>query len=140
MVGYVTWTDAYSVGDSSLDAEHKQILVNVDQLFLPMQGRRPGLAAERLIDALVEKTRTHFEHEEERLREVAYAAAPAHKLMHDEMMQWLVESRSRLMSLSPADVLRFLRDWWLEHIQVEDKKFAAYLDEVKVWSNSHLCK
>ena len=72
MTEYVTWKESYSVGDSSLDAEHKQIIENIDQLYLPMQGRKPGLAAERLVNTLMERTRTHFEHEEDRLKEVAY--------------------------------------------------------------------
>ena len=128
------------MGDSSLDAEHKQIIENIDQLYLPMQGRKPGLAAERLVNTLMERTRTHFEHEEDRLKEVAYTYTSDHKVLHDAMIQRMLDVQSQLMSLTPSEVLQFLRDWWLEHIQVEDKKLIGYLSRLKVWNNRHLCE
>ncbi len=140
MTEYVTWKESYSVGDSGLDAEHKQILENIDQLYLPLQGRKPGLAAERLVNLLAEHTRAHFEHEEDRLKEVAYTYTPDHKALHDAMIQRMDDIQLQLMSLTPCEVLQFLRDWWLEHIEIEDKKFIAYLSRLKVWENRHRCE
>jgi hemerythrin len=140
MFDYVTWKDSYSVGDSLLDAEHKQIIESINKLYLPMQGRTPGLAAERLMDSLTQCTRVHFVHEEERLKEVAYTALAAHKALHDDMMRRTVELQSQLMSLAPRDVLHFLKNWWLEHIQVEDKKFVGHLNALRLWNTPYLCQ
>jgi len=140
MTEYVTWKESYSVGDSGLDAEHKQILENIDKLYLPLQGRRPGLAAERLVDTLAERTRAHFEHEEDRLQQVAYTYTTDHKAMHDAMLQRMSDIQLQLMSLTPSELLQFFRDWWLKHIEVEDQKYVAYLSRLKVWENRHLCE
>jgi hemerythrin len=140
MVDYVTWKHSYSVNDPSLDAEHKQILDTINQLYLPMQGRRPGLAAERLLGSLIRDMRDHFDHEEEQLKDTAYPSFVNHKALHDDMMQRSVDLQTQLMSLPPCDVLTFLKDWWLEHIQVEDKKYVAHLEGQRAWNDVHLCQ
>jgi hemerythrin-like metal-binding protein len=135
MAEYVAWKSSCSVNDPSLDAEHRQIIESIDKLYLPMQGRTPGLAAERLLGSLIQYTRTHFDHEEKRLKEIGYPAFADHKALHDEMMRRTIGLQTHLMSLTASDVLRFLKDWWLEHIQGEDKKYAVHLDAVRVRSN-----
>ena len=135
MVVYVTWKDSYTVHDPSLDAEHRQIIESINKLYLPMQGRTPGLAAERLLGSLIQYTRTHFEHEEELLKKTAYPAFAEHKALHDDMVQRTIDLQTHLMSLTASDVLNFLKDWWLEHIQGEDKKCAVYLESVRVRSD-----
>jgi hemerythrin-like metal-binding protein len=135
MAAYVTWKECYSVNDPSLDAEHRQIIEHIDRLYWPMQGTMPGLAAERLLDNLIRYTRSHFDHEEERLKEIAFVEFKAHKALHDDMMRRIIDLRTRLTSLTACELLGFLKDWWLAHIQGEDKKYAVYLERVRVWES-----
>jgi hemerythrin-like metal-binding protein len=103
-----------------------------------MQGATPGLAAERLLDALIRYTRTHFDHEEARMEEIAFVDIEAHKALHNDMMRRLIDLRTRLMSLTSGELLGFLKDWWLSHIQDEDKKYVVYLERVRVWDGNLL--
>jgi hemerythrin-like metal-binding protein len=138
VAAYVSWNECYSVGDPLLDAEHREIIDSINRLYLPLQGITPGLAAERLLDGLIRFTRTHFDHEEERLKETAFADFQAHKALHDDMMRRLVDLRARMTLLTSCELLGFLRDWWLTHIQEEDKKYVTSLERVRVWDSNLL--
>jgi len=137
---YVIWKECYSVNDSTLDDEHRQILADINKLYLPMQGHAPGLAAERLLDRLIHSMRTHFLHEEERLKEIVFDDLPLHKALHDNMLQWIERLKSQLMSMVAHDAMDFIKKWWLDHLENEDKKYAAYISGIRVWSNKRLAK
>jgi hemerythrin-like metal-binding protein len=138
MAAYIAWKDCYTVGDRLLDAQHREIFEVINRLYLPMQGATPGLAAERILDRLIRSTRTHFDHEEARQKETAFAQVEAHQALHQAMLQRMLDLRSRFTSLPAQEILEFLRDWWLTHIQSEDRKYVTYLDRVRVWDSNLL--
>jgi hemerythrin len=137
-VEFVIWTDCYSVSDSSLDEEHQRIFADINKLYLPMQGHSPGLAAERLLDGLTHSARIHFQHEEDRMKEIVFIGFEAHKALHDNMLQWMADLKSQLMARVACDSMKFIKVWWLDHILNEDKKYAAFVEGVRVWSDEHL--
>jgi len=138
MAAYITWKDCYSVCDQLLDAQHREIFGVIDRLYLPMQGSTPGLAAERILDRLIRSMRAHFDHEEARQKEVAFVHVEAHQALHHAMMERMLDLRARFTSLPSSEVLEFLRDWWLAHIQGEDRKYVIYVQRVRVWDSNLL--
>lgn len=82
---YIAWKPFYSVNDPSLDAEHKQIIESINELYTAMNGADQAAATRRALDKLVQYTRTHFAHEEKILLEAAYPDLLAHKALHDNM-------------------------------------------------------
>jgi hemerythrin len=127
MATYIAWKDNYSVNDPSLDAEHKQIIECINELYAAMQGATDGPTTKRVLDRLVQYTRSHFEHEEKILGEVDFPDFEAHKVLHDNMRQRTLGLRTHLTLVTARDVLVFLKDWWLEHIEGEDKNYATYM-------------
>ena len=127
MATYIAWKDYYSVNDPSLDAEHKQIIACINELYEAMQGTTDSSTTKQVLDRLVQYTRTHFEHEEKILRDVDFPDFEAHKALHDNMRRRTLSLRTHLTLVTARDVLVFLKDWWLEHIQGEDKKYATYV-------------
>ena len=127
MATYIAWKDHYSVNDPSHDAEHKQIIACLNELHEAMQGAADGSTTKRVLDRLVQYTRTHFDHEERFMREVDFPGFEAHKALHDNMRQRTLGLRTHLTLVTARDVLVFLKDWWLEHIQGEDQTYAAYV-------------
>ncbi len=128
MATYITWKDYYSVNNPALDAEHQQIIACINELHEAMQGAADSSTTRRVLDKLVQYTRTHFEHEEKFLRDVGFPNYDAHKALHDNMRQRTLSLRTHLTLVTARDVLVFLKDWWLEHIQGEDKMYASYAE------------
>jgi hemerythrin len=131
MAAYIVWKDSYSVNDPSLDAQHRQIIESINDLYDAWEDSTTAAAVtKRVLDRLVQYTQTHFEQEEKLLKEVGFPAAEfaAHKALHDAMRRRTIGLRTNLTLVTARDVLVFLKDWWLGHIQSEDKKYAVYLE------------
>jgi hemerythrin len=130
MAAYIAWKTYYSVDDPALDAEHKQIIECINELYANMQAPTTELVTKRVLDRLVQYTQTHFENEEARLKEVAFPNFAAHKALHDDMRRRTMGLRTHLNLVTARDVLVFLKDWWLDHIQGEDKLYASYMSSL----------
>ncbi len=128
MAAFVAWKPCYTVNDPALDAEHKQIIETISSLHSAMNGANAAEVTKRALDQLVRYTYTHFEHEERVLKQIAFPDFEAHKQLHDNMRRRSMALRGNLNIVTARDVLVLLRDWWLEHIQGEDKKYAACLE------------
>jgi hemerythrin-like metal-binding protein len=127
MAAYVTWRDYYSVNDPFLDAEHKQIIEYINELYSALQDPTQGELTKRVLDKLVRYTETHFKHEEERMKEAGFPQFEAHKVLHDNMKRRTVALRTHVTLVTARDVLVFLKEWFLEHVQGEDKLYSSYM-------------
>jgi hemerythrin-like metal-binding protein len=127
MATYVAWKPFYSVGDSSLDAEHQEILKLIDELYAEMAPGKENPKTKKLLDRLVQYTVTHFQHEERIMQEASYPGLAAHKIEHERMRQRTLELRSDFSQVKATELLRFLKHWWTNHIQAEDKSYSPYL-------------
>ena len=128
MAAYIAWKDFYSVNNPLLDAEHKQIIESINELYVAMNGPMDSVAKKRVLERLVQYTQTHFDHEEKIMQEVDYPDLAAHRALHDDMRRQTIGLRTHLTLVTARDVLVFLKDWWLGHIQGEDKKYASYVE------------
>ncbi|MBN2581347.1 MAG: hemerythrin family protein [Pirellulales bacterium] len=127
MIPSIAWNDYYSVGEPSLDAEHKQIIFCINDLFAALQEGAPAQAVRPVLDCLVQYTLTHFQHEEEVMQAYDFPGLAEHKKLHDQMREKTRTLHERAEAITGQDLLFFLKQWWLEHIQGEDKKYAPYL-------------
>jgi hemerythrin-like metal-binding protein len=127
MAAYITWKDYYSVNDPSLDAEHKRIIQYINDLYAALRDPTQGAVTKQVLDRLVQYTCTHFDHEETRMREIGYPNFEAHKARHDALRRRTVGLRTNVTLVTARDVLVFLKDWFVNHIQAEDKLYSAYM-------------
>ena len=127
MSAYIKWKDSYSVKDPLLDSEHQQIIACINELHDVAQDPNAGEVTKRVLDRLVQYTNTHFAHEEKRLKEVGFPTLEAHKGLHDTMRRRTLDLRTHLTLVTARDVLVFLKDWWLDHIQGEDMSYSSYM-------------
>jgi hemerythrin-like metal-binding protein len=130
MAKYVEWKPFYSVGDAAIDDEHQRLLEIIDDLFRAIQMGNEHDRVQGILDRLAEYTIKHFDHEESVLRECGYPRLEAHKTMHEEMRRRAHEFKANPNAVVGNELLRFLKDWWVRHIQNQDKAYATYLDAV----------
>ncbi len=128
MIPYVIWKDFYSVGDPSIDAQHRQILDAINELYEAMRQGEDRMALKPITDRLIQYTLAHFEREEHVMQEHAYPDFVPHKALHDKIRQNTIDLRKHLGLVTGHDLLHFLKDWWVGHIQGCDKKYTPYLE------------
>ena len=50
--------------------------------------------------------------------------------MHDKMRQRTIGLRDNAGLVTGRDLLVFLKEWWCNHIQEQDKKYAPYVSQL----------
>jgi hemerythrin-like metal-binding protein len=130
MGAYLAWKPYYSVCDPALDKEHQQIIDMIDTLFASMQAGNGRAKTESILDRLDRYALTHFQHEEEAMQVCGYPLIETHKLLHESMKQRVLVLRKNRGLLAERELLTFLKNWWTNHIQMEDKQYAPYLEPV----------
>ena len=61
----------------------------------------------------------------------SYPGYPHQKAAHDELIQQVVDLRTRFLegeAVMTMDVMRFLKDWLTGHILGEDMELGAYVN------------
>jgi hemerythrin len=70
----------------------------------------------------------HFVAEEGLLREANYDELEEHISLHKALIKQMSEKREEaISSQDPEIALSFLKQWWLSHINSEDRKYVADL-------------
>jgi hemerythrin-like metal-binding protein len=124
---YITWKNDYSVGDSTLDAQHRQIIELLNELHIAMQRGVEHQTIRPFLDQLVQYTVSHFQTEEKLLLAHQYPDFAAHKVLHEKMQRRTIGLRDNAGLVTGRDLLVFLKEWWCGHIQEQDKKYEPYL-------------
>ena len=128
MLPYVTWKHFYSVGDPFLDAEHKQILGIINELYDAVAQGQDHALRKPVLSTLLQYTLAHFKHEEQAMADHEYPDFARHKAAHDKLRRRTRDFVDNVDLLTGRDLLRFLKDWWLGHIQEMDKQYQPYME------------
>ncbi|RKZ39980.1 MAG: hemerythrin [Gammaproteobacteria bacterium] len=144
----IEWSDELSVGIQEIDEQHK-VLVNIlNELNAAIKTGRSFDIRVKLLDKIIEYTKTHFIVEESLMRILGYPKYEEHKQQHEILMVQVLEHRVKMTSLegsslSSYDLLFFLRHWLSEHIMKSDKEYEPYFIQMgvkKSWTKNSWLK
>ena len=128
----MTWTEKMSVGVVVLDNDHKKLVEMLNNLFDAMQAGKGRDALGKILDGLVAYTVEHFKREEQLFAQTGYPDAAAHKAQHEDLCKQAVAIQQKYKSGATTtlslEVLNFLKNWLVNHIQGTDKKYTAHLN------------
>lgn len=129
------WSDKYSVGVNSIDDQHKELVRMLNDLSDAMMGGRGNDELGKVLDSLIAYTVSHFAHEEQQMDRFQYPEAAQHKKQHADLKTQAIEIQQKFKSGATAtisfEVLGFLKNWLINHIQGSDKKLGLFLSEQK---------
>jgi hemerythrin len=129
------WNQNYSVGVGSIDAQHKNLFALSRELHAAMLAGQGKTAVGRVLDRLIQYTSVHFAHEERLMRLYDYPDAAAHKAEHEALVKQVVKFQEDFRqgrATITVQLLQFLKDWLVKHIQVSDLKMAPTLKDKAV--------
>jgi len=129
-VSYVDWKDGMSVGVHAIDQQHRQLLTLINELHDAMTRGLGTTVLRQIVDGLIDYTHVHFTTEESYFEGCDYPDCAAHKLQHKDFVAKVTDFKQgfdegRLMLT--LDVMSFLGDWLVEHIQGSDASYAPFL-------------
>lgn len=127
----LSWRDDYRIGVREIDAEHKYLfdLINaVHDAHTAGDGRRNALSA---LTRLVAYAEQHFTREEALMNAHAYPKLDDHRQLHEDLFSSIFDLNEKLQSgvkQVDAEVLRFLKNWLVDHILHSDMDFGAFVE------------
>ncbi|MCW2285325.1 bacteriohemerythrin [Rhodoblastus acidophilus] len=127
----MTWNEKMSLGVVGIDNEHKKLVGLVNELYDAIQAGKANDVLGRVLDGLVAYTESHFRHEEALFSDAGYPHSAEHKREHERLATRVLEIQAQVRdgvrgALS-LDVMNFLKDWLINHIQDSDRKYIPYL-------------
>jgi hemerythrin len=132
---HVIWSNRYSMGIKLIDDQHKGLLEFVNELFNNSTGDEEAERAyfKKVISQAVDYVKVHFATEEKYMIATKFPGYQAHKKTHEKFVLKVVETvkdfeaGKRLVLVS---FTRFLKDWVLSHVAVEDVKYSEYFKKI----------
>ena len=126
----LSWNPAWVTGVPQIDEQHRELLRQFETLLVAIHENRPEERIPELLAFLADYVNTHFFTEEEHMRGTRYPGYVAHKAIQDDMraqVRGLVEGYDTDHSIMNDQVLVFLTDWLIGHIQDHDRQMAQHL-------------
>ena len=125
---YITWNKENELGIPIIDEQHRGAVATINSLFYFMQDERGLDALRPTLNVLDQYTIIHFETEEALLKQKGYPDLEAHVLLHKELIEKMGHvMREAIAQSDPKVVLTFLKQWWMDHINEEDRKYSSYM-------------
>ncbi len=129
------WQDKYNVGIESIDDQHKKLVELLNQLASAMAEGKGKTVMEPVLTKLIEYTIFHFNEEEKYFDQIDYPDAEAHRIEHLKLIEDVKGFKSDFDNGNTGitiDLMRFLKEWLINHIAVTDKKFGSLLNEAEI--------
>lgn len=123
------WTPIYSVNVKELDAQHQKIFALINDLS-ELRNGDVNKKLDEIIKGLDEYAIYHFGTEESYFKKFAYPGAGEHIGAHEKYVEKIDELKNEKdQSKLTLNLLKFLSDWWVNHIQTVDQKYSDFFNE-----------
>jgi hemerythrin len=125
-MGFFVWKDSFNVGNEVADRQHRQFLETLNNYYEILAGGKKEAVDRGLIDKLKDYAENHFRFEEDLMEAAEYAEIKRHQNQHrsfESMVRDFESAHQHGKSETLSNAMILLRDWFINHILDEDKKF-----------------
>lgn len=130
----IQWSEALSVGDATIDSQHKELFSKIE-ILCKNENEKDTKLLRGMLDYLNQYIFLHFRHEEAYMKEHNFPQLIEHQKMHknfvskhDQMVINFLDPNSEIVL---RDLEEFLVAWWTGHVAGADAKYHKYIDENK---------
>lgn len=131
-MAFLTWSQVLSVGVPLFDEQHQRLVRMLNDLHTAMMDGRGKEILGQTLDGLVDYTSTHFTDEERLMAQHGYPELEQHREEHRKLVAQVLELREQHRAGRAAltiEVMAFLKDWLVQHIQGTDRRYGAHFRE-----------
>lgn len=126
----VIWNPAWETGIPLIDQQHQALLAQFEALLVAIHENHSDDRIPPLLQFLADYVDTHFSMEEGLMQVADYPGFAGHKAIHDRMrarVGQLVEAAKGNPAALTEEVIDFMTDWLLRHINEEDRRMAQHV-------------
>ena len=126
------WREEYSTNIKEMDAHHRELFQTANKLYEEIHSGRNQSVLEDTLNFLIGYTEEHFSQEEKLMEDYDFPDYEIHFKHHLRLIQEVQELKSKYAAGEmPMDmsIINFLKDWIINHILTEDRKYGPYLND-----------
>ncbi|MDF2511975.1 MAG: hemerythrin-like metal-binding protein [Herbinix sp.] len=132
------WKDKYELGVSIVDEQHKELFQRVDEFMRTLRSSASWdekvLHVNETLEFMKGYVVEHFRDEEEYQQKIGYPGYEAHKKIHTDMVNYVLQVSAEYESSGFNEQLmqQFggkLLAWLINHVAAEDQRIANYAIE-----------
>jgi hemerythrin-like metal-binding protein len=123
------WKDSFALGIEEIDLQHRKLLGYLNECMYFGAAKRDDVDIRGLLDELRSYASSHFAAEEKLMRDINFPGLEAHLKQHqlfNDQVAELERTAGSGQKQGASSLGAFLRDWYLQHILEQDKRYAAY--------------
>ncbi|MDR2488844.1 MAG: bacteriohemerythrin [Desulfovibrio sp.] len=126
---FIVWHKKNEVGIKLIDEQHKGIVSIINTFYYMIQKEiNKSLLYSCISDTMKTYSKIHFITEESFLELAGYQDLESHRKIHDKLSLSIdTIERKCIVQNDITPLLEFLKKWWIEHINIEDKQYAQAL-------------
>ncbi len=121
------WSDTYSVGIPSIDAEHRELLKYANKFATAIKHNKGREHLDYLFRNLLDYSKVHFTDEEELFEKYNYPRKDEHIAEHQELLNTVINLNRERNIYFPSNITFFLLSWIKDHISEQDKLYSDFL-------------
>jgi len=126
----LNWNENLSVKIPSIDEQHKVLINMINNLQDAMSSGDSRAVLGDIFDGLIKYTEQHFSFEERLFAEHGYPETENHLKEHTSFVAKVRDLHNQFTGSSNfmigVDVMKFLTDWLVNHIQGIDAKYTDF--------------
>jgi len=126
----IKWRDSYETGIAEMDNQHRQLILLINRLYEIIKEQEGFESADTILQEMADYAEHHLRDEENLLAEHSFPGL-ADQLKSHQHYQAQIEELLKTMEQdhrkATQEIYVFLRQWWLNHIVLEDKEYGSYL-------------
>lgn len=129
---FFIWNKDYSVDIKEIDDQHKKLVHLINKLYTAFTDKQAIEVMGEILDEMSEYAKYHFHTEEKYFDQFNFELKEEHKLQHNEFAKKIIEFRRDFRAKRTAltyKLMNFLRNWLIDHIQYEDRKYIKCFKE-----------
>ncbi|MFH2124713.1 MAG: bacteriohemerythrin [Pseudomonadota bacterium] len=126
----MSWSNNLSVNIKQIDDQHKKLVGMINELHKAMKLKKSNNAMGAILDRLVDYTVVHFSTEEDLFTKYGYPEEKAHVELHKKLVAQVLDIQQKFKAgdaMLSMELMSFLKDWLVKHIQGTDKKYSTFL-------------
>jgi hemerythrin-like metal-binding protein len=130
MLPLIIWNETIAIGILSMDSQHQRWIGLMNELYDAMRTGKAKAVVGRTLTNMLDYTQTHFTAEEKLIATHGYPEYKEHKQIHDGFIERIEGLSRRQQSHDDAltsEVMNFLKEWLINHIQSVDRQYVPLL-------------
>lgn len=129
LINNINWTKELSIGNEVIDEEHKKLVLIFNKLVELEYNSRTREDFAKLLSDMTDYGLSHFRKEEDYMRRMHYPKFDIHLAAHNDYIYKVAMYNVDLLErnyVQLSEIILFLRQWWTNHIQKEDREYEKY--------------